>query len=185
MKVNNVSFTGYKNVLCALDKVGDSNSLLMSMQLDNNGVKDLDKWVAIQKEMFPNTTPKDTLLVTHLQIKDFCLFAVNDRVLAIDKNNHFIEPHEESPMLKLYSLLKSVNSRILSGGKPQSDPDGVKHVVNNMLGCFQKLNVTPAAASIYVGRSVQGNNFGNQQESAATMNQCIEELVDGYFNSII
>ena len=52
MKVNNVSFTGYKNVLCVNDKFGDSNSVVMSMQLDNNGVKDLDKWVAIQKQMF-------------------------------------------------------------------------------------------------------------------------------------
>ena len=185
MKVSNVSFTGYKNVLCATEKLNGSNSVMMSMQLDNNGVKDLDKWVAIQKEMFPNTTPKDTLLVTHLQINDFCFMAVNDRVLAIDKNNHFIKRQEESSMLKFYSLLKSINSRILNGDKPLTDPAGTNHVVSSMVDNFQKTGIDPLTASFFVGRSVQGNYFENQQKSAAAMNECIEELVDGYFNSIV
>ncbi len=185
MKVINVSFTGYKNVLCANDMMGDSNSVVMSMQLDNNGVKDLDKWIAIQKQMFPDDEPKDTLMITNIQVSDYSLMAVNQKLLALDKNHHFISPEEESPMLKFYSLLKSINSRILNGDKPQSDPEGTKRVVNNMVDCFRNLNVNPGIASYIVGRSVQGNYFENQQKSAATVNECIEDLVDGYFDSII
>ena len=185
MKVNNVSFTGYRNVLCVNDKFGDSNSVVMSMQLDNNGVKDLDKWVAIQKQMFPDDEPQDTLTITNIQLKDVSLMAVNHKLLALDKNHHLITQDEESSMLKFYSLLKSINSRILNGGKPQTDPAGTKHVVNNMVDCFKRIDVNPGVAALIVGRSVQGNFFENQQECAATVNECIEELVDGYFNSIV
>lgn len=186
MNVQNVSFTGFKNVLCCkADSPEGQKGVMMALQLDNRYVRDLDKWKDIQKNLFPNQEPKDTFFVFHVDIGDYSFFNLNDRLLASSKDDFYIEPKDEASMMKFFALLKSVNSRILKGEKPDTDSGMVGSVVTNMVNIFKKQNSNPLVCSQIIEQLISGNRFPNQQQVASSMNESIEKFVDGYFNTIV
>ena len=57
MKVQEINFKGYKNVISTTQKLPDGKISLLSMQLNNIGYyKDLDKWHSIQKKTISGQT---------------------------------------------------------------------------------------------------------------------------------
>ena len=122
MQVQNVSFKGYKNVISSATKFKNADVAFISMQLNNKGVSsDLDKWQAIQRELFSDKSPKDVLTVMHVNEDDGENFKLllNERTLALSKDEFLISQKEEKPMMKFFILLRSLTERIMNEEKKE------------------------------------------------------------------
>lgn len=182
MNVGKVSFTGYKNVMSMRMEHEKDNITMMAMQLDNVGERDLDNWIKIQKQLYPNRTPKDTFTMMHsADANGTFTMTVNGRTFATGKNRHFITPKEEAPMLDMYGMMMRINERIMNGEKWQVDSGLSNRVVPNCINMFNKLELNPRVSMALIDSGVAGAR--RAPEIAAKMNDSINDLVDGYFDS--
>ena len=122
MQVQNVSFKGYKNVIASATKFKNADVAFISMQLNNKGVSsDLEKWQAIQRRFFPQKSPNDVLTVMHINEEEGGNFRLllNERPLALNKDEFLISQEEEKPMMKFFILLRSITERIMNEEKKE------------------------------------------------------------------
>ena len=122
MQVQNVSFKGYKNVISSATKFKNADVAFISMQLNNKGFSsDLDKWQSIQRKLFSDKSPKDVLTIIHVNEDDGENFKLllNERTLALSKDEFLISQEEEKPMMKFFILLRSLTERIMNEEKKE------------------------------------------------------------------
>ena len=186
MQVQNISFKGYQNVIATNTRFINADASMISVKLNNkNYVNDLDKWIAIQKKLFPNTEPKDIFTFMHIKDHDgegFQLF-LNDKILAPAKDVFLISEEEEKPMIKAFMLLKSITERILNGEKSEWYRDEVKKEMIPHCAEILKKIVERKSAAEMLDHAVFPNVEKNKA-AAEILYTSIDDYMDGYVDHL-
>ena len=153
MKITNnynmPAFRGYKNLISYTNEAKGNRLALFSVQLDNNGTKDLDNYkkLAQYNRNFTKADIDDTLM---------CLYSENPNGAAIYLNNDILLSGDElkdvaqrmpanefSPIeagyLKAYTQLAGLSKRIISEETPSVRDNGFQKVILQSLRMLTNL----------------------------------------------
>ena len=187
MQVQNISFKGYKNVISSATKLKKTDVVFISMQLNNKGISsDLDKWQAIQRQLFPDKSPKDVLTIIHVNEDDGENFKLllNERALALSKDEFLISQKEEKPMLKFFILLRSLTERIMSEEKKEWHfAEIVDKIMPHNVEVFKESFERPAAAADILAEAM----FPAEEKDKAVASifyNSIDNYMDGYVDHL-
>ncbi len=194
MKVDNYSnknFKGYKNIIADNMKTSDGGRLaLIAMELDNQGVDDLNRWKEVQQDF---NIPRDNMLsIMYSEMPAYrSNFILNDKRLFLgeelaamrdwSEGSRFEKDYlrDEKSTLKAYTFLAELTRRIMNEGMLNRD-FGLKKVL-------QKCHAT--LTQIADGNAVMAFNIINHcalrnsppQKTAFYINKKISQTMMQFF----
>ena len=193
---NSLNFNGYKNIVSReLSQYvpNERTFAYMTMQLDNAGVRDLQKWQEIQRDVFNVENPTDMITFTFLSVpgfKDF--FWVGDKLLRIKQRNAddlFTDGNKK--IFRVYTFIAKLTERIMNDNDWLRIDKNRYVVAANAANALERIftdrnnlhtigYMTPKqlAANI-VADSFIREDF--PQQNAGIFNHKISEIMDPYF----
>lgn len=194
MKINNCTtpnFTGYRNVIS--DDIRGTNFRIahLSMQLNDEGEKDLSKWKTIQKHFNKIDRPEFKDIISLLYVEDSTetdyLFLSDKQLvfgqelakkclksLGTSKEKDYLE--EEKVTLKAYTLLASLTRRLMQQSIPSEDFYNKGRVFERIYFSLSELMNQDAAAS-YLDRSLSKTH----EKVAEFFNTGIQKTMKQFF----
>lgn len=193
MKITNnynmPAFRGYKNLISYTNEVKGHRLALFSVQLDNNGTKDLDNYkkLAQYNRNFTKADIDDTLM---------CLYSENPNGAAIYLNNDILLSGDElkgvaqrmpanefSPIeagyLKAYTQLAGLSKRIISEETPSVRDKGFQKVTLQSLRMLTNLCDGDAGAAYNIIQASIHNI--KPPKTLSIINSAISKALKNYF----
>ena len=184
----NVNFAGYKNVIHNNINRNDLSYTLLSMQLNDEGAKDLTEFNNIMR-LQDKKTDTDVLTVFYAEkskipgflfLNDRSMFLGDElRTLWEKYNSSTAYKKEEKASLKAYTLLASITNRMMQNGLTTMDksfPDVVRKTVMNLKNIF---TASPMAVFGLVQQSILENK--SLEETAAILNNVVKHNMQIFF----
>ena len=180
--INNTNFNGYKNVIHNDVSQDNIRFTFLSMQLNDNGVKDLAELRKIQQLQNLDTN-NDVLSLFYSKksgSKEFFYFNGNPLFLGGELRNLWelcsdrdAYKLEEKAALKAYTLIASLTKRMMNSGLPGTD-NSFPHVVKSTMESFMKI-FTSSPAGVF--NLIQGSILENKQleKTAAVLNSIVDK----------
>ena len=115
---NSPIFNGYKNVLASDFSSPASNFYVVSMQLDNKGNKDLDRWKEIKKSLNIENPEGDIIHFNYIKDKNsgYEAYVVDniDLPLITQLREGLVSAEDERKYIKLFDFMGSLTRRIFN-----------------------------------------------------------------------
>lgn len=193
MKITNnynmPAFRGYKNLISYTNEVKGNRLALFSVQLDNNGTKDLDNYkkLAQYNRNFTKADIDDTLM---------CLYSENPNGAAIYLNNDILLSGDElkdvaqrmpanefSPIeagyLKAYTQLAGLSKRIISEETPSVRDNGFQKVTLQSLRMLTNLCDGDTSSAYKI---IQASIYNvKPPKTLSIINSAISKALKNYF----
>lgn len=193
MKITNnynmPAFRGYKNLISYTNEAKGNRLALFSVQLDNNGTKDLDNYkkLAQYNRNFTRADIDDTLM---------CLYSENPNGAAIYLNNDILLSGDElkdvaqrmpanefSPIeagyLKAYTQLAGLSKRIISEETPSVRDNGFQKVTLQSLRMLTNLCDGDTSSAYKI---IQASIYNvKPPKTLSIINSAISKALKNYF----
>ena len=185
---NNKSFYGYKNVIHNDIETDSFKFMFLSMQLDDNGAKDLTEFRKI-RTLEKKSADTDVLNVIYSKIKYKPAFFFFDgramysgeelKQLSEQYSYSNVYKQEERATLKAYTLIANITKRMMHNALTEMNGN-IGKVMQSAMESFMNI-VSSNPASIF--NMLHGSILENKQldKTAAQINKLIVQNMDVFF----
>ncbi len=164
---SNINFNGYKNVISNPLKFDDGVAEILSLQLDNQGEKDLDAYKSLLDscpKYRPHSNLDDVVTFVYINKQGEERFGINSRGLLTGPELRLLSltlPHDEylkqeTPALKAYTLFASITRRLKADLSIVKDSD-LKRVFQHAFELFTEIGLSQERARETVSTALLKN----------------------------